>query len=199
MAVVNLVWKPSWCSSASPTVLLVKKKDSLDNKKKLGCSLHTLVCRRLCECLSVSGECLCVSTHVLTVCANEREAGDYAFLSQGTGAFSQELQCMSWRGVMCTLWPQLLGVPVACLKPFPSFVVHLRASAVMWMWRTEAICMFLQHVRRENNLWVYWQVFFSTLNQTLTPPPMPLPLTHISHAPNWPPKQQTSREHQAHF
>lgn len=128
--------------------------------------------------------CLCVSTHVLTVCANEREAGDYAFLSQGTGAFSQELQCMSWGGVMCTLWPQLLGVLVACLKPFPSFVVHLRACAVMWMWRTEAICMFLQHVRRENNLRVYWQVFFSTLNQTLAPPPpmlLPLPLTHISH------------------
>lgn len=39
--------------------------------------------------------CLCVSTHVLTMCTNEREAGDYAFLSQGIGAFSQELQCMS--------------------------------------------------------------------------------------------------------
>lgn len=36
-----------------------------------------------------------VSTHVLTVCTNEREAGDYAFLSQGTGAFSQELWCIS--------------------------------------------------------------------------------------------------------
>lgn len=38
---------------------------------------------------------LCGSTHVLTVRANEREAGDYAFLSHRTGAFSQELQRIS--------------------------------------------------------------------------------------------------------
>lgn len=77
---------------------LTRKKDSLDNKRKLAPSTYTDIYTRVCMRASVSlylRVCLCVSTHVLTVCANEREAGDYAFLSQGTGAFSQELQCIS--------------------------------------------------------------------------------------------------------
>lgn len=44
-------------------------------------------------------------------------------------------------GGICTPWPQLSGVPGGCLKPFPSFVVHLRAWSVTQMWGTESICM----------------------------------------------------------
>lgn len=38
---------------------------------------------------------LCVRTPVSPVCPNEREAGDYACVSKGTGACSQELQLMN--------------------------------------------------------------------------------------------------------
>lgn len=51
--------------------------------------------------------------------------------------------CSAWvdeGGYLYTLTPAF-GVPGGCLKPFPSFVVHLRAWSVTQMWGTKSICM----------------------------------------------------------